>query len=160
MAALFFVTLWLPHTVQNVVPPYVTSRHNEDNIYIWKYLFGLSSIFQRNDKGGREGTYTSFTIGVQTGITLERQRRREGTYILVLLVVYGQGKEDHEPAVGLLRDVMVCVVLNHSTRGRMIIWARREGGRDSERYYYYGATPIWNCRKERSTRYTLAEHFT
>jgi hypothetical protein len=72
--------------------------------------------------------YTSFTIGVRTGITLERQRRREGTYTLVLLVVYRQGKEDHEPAVGLLRDVMVYVVLNYSTRRRMIIWARREGG--------------------------------
>jgi hypothetical protein len=63
----------------------------------------------------------------------ERQRRREGTYTLVLLVVYRQGKEDHEPAVGLLRDVMVCVVLNHSSRSRrrMIIWARREWGRDT-----------------------------
>jgi hypothetical protein len=61
--------------------------------------------------------YTSFAIGVWTGITLERQRRRKGTYTLVLLVVYGQGKEDHEPAVGLLRDVMVCVVLNLAPGG-------------------------------------------
>jgi hypothetical protein len=75
------------------------------------------------------GYHTSFTIGVLAGITVERQRRREGTYTLVLLMVYGQGREDHEPAIGLLRDVMVCVVLNHSTRRKMIIWARREGRR-------------------------------
>jgi hypothetical protein len=31
----------------------------------------------------------------------------------------------------ILRDIMVCVVLNHSTRRRMIIWARREGRRDT-----------------------------
>ena len=95
MAAFFFALCGSPHTVQKVVPPYITSRHNEDNIYI-------RSIFLNYPASSKE-------------MTKEGGRASR----LVLLVVYGQWKANRKPAVGLLRDIMVCVVLNHSTRRRI-----------------------------------------
>jgi hypothetical protein len=75
-------------------------------VFIW-----IIQHLPKKDKGGREGMYISFTIGVRTGIILERQRRREGTYtVFLLLGIQGRGKKDHKPAVCLLRDIILCVV--------------------------------------------------
>jgi hypothetical protein len=82
------------------------------------YLDYPASSKEMTKEGGRARTLLLLLV---YGLALPWKDKGEGRgrimYTLVLLVVYGQRKENHEPAVGLLRDVMVCVVLNFIAPG-------------------------------------------
>ena len=76
MAAFFFVLCGSPHTVQNVVPPYVTSHHNEDNIYIRSiYLDYPASSKEMTKEGGRARTLVLLLV---YGLALPWKDKGEG----------------------------------------------------------------------------------
>jgi hypothetical protein len=65
MAAFFFVLCGSPHTVQNVVPPYITSRYNEENIYIRSiYLDYPASSKEMTKEGGRARTLVLLLVAL------------------------------------------------------------------------------------------------
>ena len=76
MAAFFFVLCGSPHTVQNVVHPYVTSCHNEDNIYIRSiYLDYPASSKDMTKEGGRARTLVLLLV---YGLALPWKDKGEG----------------------------------------------------------------------------------
>jgi hypothetical protein len=74
--SIFLCTLWLPHTVQNVVLPYVTSHHNEDNVYIRSiYLDYPTSSKEMTKEGGRARTLVLLLV---YGLALPWKDKGEG----------------------------------------------------------------------------------
>ena len=76
MAAFFFALCGSPHTVQKVVPPYITSRHNEDNIYIRSIFLNYPASSKEMTKEG--GRASRLVLLLVYGLALPWKDKGEG----------------------------------------------------------------------------------